>query len=516
MLHVAPTNVAMLHVAPTNVAKLNVALIKNQATKNVEKNLDSKVVAPTSSSDTSMESLSSKKKNPRILLLDFKKTAIRDIETRLMRIRSAVHENSQIRSFSMKSFPNGNISILFRSPAARDVAERILREKMVNDLQPPELQGKNRFELIAKLPRNFNPAEVKHAIEASKYVSIGHGKYVFLGLSAIKATELIEKGVYVNPYFIEFELYAFAPQIGCSECGSIAHKFCSPNDDISLNSRCIHCSSEEHKSIECSKLKQELKTAQIQKKASYADILKKRSTFLLSSSSHKIVSTNQLPQLETTFISQQAEFPKISTRNAQTQETSTFSKGVISANSDKEINTSLIQTIVLTVLQILNVEENNVPELCKKVSSILQPKRSSEVEKQPSATSPVITSAASSTLKKPNKKQSSKSSKYAPKIEQIRRRLHLRKRDGYLSDGDQEILSESDIEFESNRRKKNRVTFSDNGDNHDSSSVPMFFTKFSCGEFSDNSDEALDHFKEQHNGNASLFADHIGNKRSSC
>jgi hypothetical protein len=173
-------------------------------------------------------------------------------------------------------------------------------------------------------------------------------------------------------------------------------------------------------------------------------------------------------------------------------------------------------------------------------------------------------------LKKTNKKQSSKPSKYAPKIEQIRRRLHLRKRDGYLSDGDQEILSESDFEFESNRRKKNRVTFADDGDNHDISPGSMFFTKFSCGEVSDNYDEALDHFKEHpdckvidensgsedrsnienlpfvtscscgetftrykdgllhseskescnlikvYNGNASLFADHIGNKRPSC
>jgi hypothetical protein len=184
----------------------------------------------------------------------------------------------------MKAFPNGNVSVLFRSPAAKDV----------NDLQP-ELQGKNSFELVAKIPRNFNPAEVKYAIEASKYyVSIGHGKFVFLGLSALKASELIEKGISVNPYFIEFELYAFAPKIGCSECGSIAHKSCHPNNDKFLNLKCIHCSSEEHKSNDCSKLKQELKTAQIQKKASYADILKKRSTFLLSSSSQKIVNTDPL------------------------------------------------------------------------------------------------------------------------------------------------------------------------------------------------------------------------------
>jgi hypothetical protein len=67
--------------------------------------------------------------------------------------------------------------------------------------------------------------------------------------------------------------------------------------------------------------------------------------------------------METTLIAQHAEFPKSSSRNPQTQETPNISKGVISAYSEKEINTSLIQTIVLTVLQILNVEESNVQTL---------------------------------------------------------------------------------------------------------------------------------------------------------
>jgi hypothetical protein len=218
--------------------------------------------------------------NPRILILDFVDKNVLPV-THVQLVRNIIITNTQIRSFSTKILERGGISLLFNSPKAKQFAEKVINDKISNQLKKKGfLQTKKSFEVICSLPKDLNADNLSRALKAIKIVKLGHGKFVFSVTSKEQAVLLISDGYLYGAYHIEFKPYTFKPKIACFKCGSIYHSTCSlelfPKEiqkETLASNNCVNCRKPGHSAKECPLYLEKLKKATENKKSSYAAAL---------------------------------------------------------------------------------------------------------------------------------------------------------------------------------------------------------------------------------------------------
>jgi hypothetical protein len=279
--------------------------------------------------------------NPKILLLDF---AVND-PGNIRLVHNVLRDFTQIRKFSLKILPKGGVSILFPSEQSKRIAEDILKDKLGTKLKSRGfMKNKNLFEVISFVPNYINRDELKHHINADRFIERFGNRVVFFMKSLKSAKELIENGLLFQDFFLTFEIFVFRPKIGCRNCGSFDHSSCDAKDTKvdSVLSFCRHCFSTEHSSFKCQTYLETLKEATAKKRKSYAEAIQAPSK---SITSKKIGGRPCL-----------TENKMNSKMKSLTPETS--SQVNSSSNILEDVPITLISTIVSAVLVILKVSTN--------------------------------------------------------------------------------------------------------------------------------------------------------------
>jgi hypothetical protein len=220
-----------------------------------------------------------------------------------------------------------------------------------------------------------------------------------------------------------------------------------------------------HRSIDCSIFKKKLKEAHDQKKLSYAEMLQRKSNYLTPKSDTQLSKPLLLTQTSTD--GQNNDYVDNSTSNIEkgARYTSTLETGI--ASSIQAVPSSdIIQTIVLIVLNILNVTQDPL-HISKQVMTSFQLGESFRNSDSYKENFPAIASPPKQDVertKKTSKKEKKTKSRYAEKIANMpRKKTTFRKRvTDCLSDGDQEFLPDeeydSDFYDQHHSRKKRHVT----------------------------------------------------------
>jgi hypothetical protein len=216
-----------------------------------------------------------KPQNPRILILDFKETSASNVQL----VRRALITYTEIRNFSIKVLVKGGISILFAKPKARDFAAKVLTEKLAPHLATRRgfLKNKKVFEVITTVAKTMNLDEIRFALGAISFKSLGHNRVIFTLGSPEEASRLISEGFFYESIHYEFQPFVFRPKIAC-KCGSLFHMSCnaieSKDNDSETPVPCANCQKTDHSSKECVLYKNRLQTAFANKKKTYAEALK--------------------------------------------------------------------------------------------------------------------------------------------------------------------------------------------------------------------------------------------------
>jgi hypothetical protein len=238
-----------------------------------------------------LESSQVKKKNPKILILDFE-TPKRE---HLFLVHKTLHAKTNIRDFVPRQLERGGISILFRSAGARNHAEECLRKELSHLLKKPKPKfgdDKKFFEVIAFIPKTLLATDVQAALGAAKLIPRHGSRYVFCLTSREQANAVVESGYFFCDYVLSFKPFTFPARIACSTCGSFDHKLCEKKiclhcsgdhlvsscpDRDNTPPKCLYCFGE-HDARQCDQYVQRLKIANMNKRKSYAEVLKSGSS----------------------------------------------------------------------------------------------------------------------------------------------------------------------------------------------------------------------------------------------
>jgi hypothetical protein len=279
--------------------------------------------------------------NPKMLILDF---AVND-PGNIRLVHNVLRDFTQIRKFSLKILPKGGVSILFPSEQSKRIASDILKEKLGTKLKYRGfMNNKNLFEVISFVPNYIDREELKHHINADRFIERFGNRVVFFMKSLKSAKELVENGLLFQDFFLTFEIFVFRPKIGCRNCGSFDHSSCEAKDtkvDSAL-SFCRHCFSTEHSSFKCQTYIETLKEATAKKRKSYAEAIQAPSK---SITSKKIGGR--------LCLSEDKMNPKMKSLAPEN-----FSQVHSSSNILEDVPITLISTIVSAVLVILKVSTN--------------------------------------------------------------------------------------------------------------------------------------------------------------
>jgi hypothetical protein len=232
-------------------------------------------------------------KNEKMLILDFDDTNLTS-EQKIRMTRDCILQKTELIDFRLKTLERGGISVLFKTIEQKNFAESILKKELESSLKKKGyISSKKTFEvLLPRFPRELHLDLLTTYDHVVNYKQLRSTDVVLFMDSKEAATNLIQRGMFIDNYYFSISPFVFRPHILCGLCRKIGHNQLSCTErskssslcincakdhdedhDCSAEIRCTECSSNEHNILQCPTYQSQIRAATTQKMKSYKEAL---------------------------------------------------------------------------------------------------------------------------------------------------------------------------------------------------------------------------------------------------